>query len=227
MNERFHRYLDGEISREELTPEDIRELAAVETIVSEVRQVHRAIEVPDLTARVMAQLPAIPTADGLTERHSKVRRERLHRAVNWMWAPRAVRFRPVYGVLAAAAVFVLMVSVSSREVSAPSPVIEGLVDNAALAAGKVFVQFRLDAPQASEVRLAGSFTDWQPIYSLDEVSPGIWSILIPLEAGVHNYAFVVNGERWTADPAAPTVEDGFGGVNSRISVVLPNGPSRL
>jgi hypothetical protein len=225
MNENTHRYLDGEIPREELTPDEITEVAPVETIVSEMRQVHRAIEVPDLTARVMAQIPSSSTASALEQ---PKRRDPVQRAARWIWAPRTVRLRPLYGVLAAAAMLVLMVSVG-REVSRPDLVIEPATDSTTLVApaNKVFVQFRLDAPQASDVRLAGSFTDWAPIYNLEQVSPGIWSILVPLDAGVHNYAFVINGERWIADPAAPAVEDGFGGVNSRISVVLPTGPSHL
>jgi len=94
-------------------------------------------------------------------------------------------------------------------------------------AAKVFVQFRLDAPHASAVRLAGSFTGWKPTYTLQQVTSGVWSILIPLEPGVHDYAFVVDGTEWVADPAAPKVDDGFGGINSRLSVLLPNGDSRL
>jgi hypothetical protein len=41
---------------------------------------------------------------------------------------------------------------------------------------------------------------------------------VPLRPGVHDYAFVVDGERWVADPNAPQVDDSFGGTNSRISL---------
>jgi hypothetical protein len=36
--------------------------------------------------------------------------------------------------------------------------------------------------------------------------------------------FVVDGQRWIADPYASQVDDGFGGVNSRISLVPPDAP---
>jgi hypothetical protein len=39
---------------------------------------------------------------------------------------------------------------------------------------------------------------------------------------VHDYAFIVDGERWIADPMAPAVADGFGGLNSRIAVLPPD-----
>jgi 1,4-alpha-glucan branching enzyme len=124
--------------------------------------------------------------------------------------PRSVSFRPVNGILAIAAVFLLFVLAKpNRDRYAEHP------------NGKVFVQFRLDASQASDVRLAGSFTGWKPAYRLQQVSPGIWSIVVPLEPGVHDYAFVVDGGEWIADPTAPAVDDGFGGVNSRLAVLLP------
>ena len=215
MNERMHRYFDGELRREELTPEELQKIATYEAVIRETEESYRSVEVPDLTARVMALLPPNAAANNVTPRQSIARtvRRQLQRTVGLLWAPRLVRLRPAYGIVAAAALF-LMVVLPNSKVSAPE-------------AGKVFVQFRLDAPQASKVRLAGSFTGWEPIYTLEEVTPGIWSILIPLDPGVHNYAFVVNGGEWMADPAAPAVDDGFGGVNSRLSVLLPGGSSHL
>jgi hypothetical protein len=42
---------------------------------------------------------------------------------------------------------------------------------------------------------------------------------VPLEPGRHEYAFVVDGERWLADPAAPTTGGDFGTPNSVVTVV--------
>jgi hypothetical protein len=39
-----------------------------------------------------------------------------------------------------------------------------------------------------------------------------------LPAGQHQYAFVVDGARWVADPGAPAVDDGFGRRNSVLSL---------
>jgi len=103
------------------------------------------------------------------------------------------------------------------------PQVAGVTADAAPVAGwQVLVQFRLDAPQASEVALAGEFTEWQPIYPLKRSEPGIWTVVVPLEPGIHDYAFIVDGERWLPDPMAPAVEDGFGGLNSRIAVLTPD-----
>ncbi len=88
---------------------------------------------------------------------------------------------------------------------------------------QVYVQFRLEAHGASRVALAGTFTGWQPEYELRETAPGTWSILVPLLPGIHDYAFVVNGTEWLADPHALQIDDGFGGVNSRIA--LPASPA--
>ena len=74
------------------------------------------------------------------------------------------------------------------------------------------------------VALAASFTDWTPRYQLQEISQGVWSVLVPLAPGVHEYSFVVDGERWVADPLAPSVDDGFGGVNSQLAI-LPSSQS--
>ena len=203
MYKRVHQYLDGELRQDELTSEELQEIAACEVLVRETREGYWSIKAPDLTTRVMSRLPAAPATHGVLNRS-------IQNALGWIWAPRSVRLRPIYGILAVAAVclvFVLTKFNSNRDADQPN--------------GKVFVQFRLDASQASEVRLAGSFTGWKPAYGLQEVSPGIWSVVVPLEPGVHDYAFVIDGGKWIADPTAPSVDDGFGGLNSRLSVLLP------
>ena len=53
------------------------------------------------------------------------------------------------------------------------------------------------------------------------MAPGVWTITVPLTQGVHDYAFVVDGRQWIPDPYAPRVDDGFGGTNSRLTLLLP------
>jgi hypothetical protein len=174
--------------------------------------------VPDMTDAVMRRIatlgvhpakPSVWNASG--------------RLIDRIWAPRRIElaWRPAYGLIAAAAVLLLLIFLPYgwRTPSAKSPVLA-----AAATQPRLFVQFRLDAADAMDVRLAGSFTDWQPRYELHQASPGVWTITLPLNAGVHDYVFLVNGERWVADPYAQQIDDGFGGVNSRIALVQPDAP---
>lgn len=83
------------------------------------------------------------------------------------------------------------------------------------------VTFVLVAPQASEVTVVGNFNDWNPAaHPLQRTATGgTWSVTVPLEAGRHEYSFVVDGKHWMPDPAAPLApEDGFGVANSVLLV---------
>ena len=50
------------------------------------------------------------------------------------------------------------------------------------------------------------------------------TITVPLTQGVHDYAFVVDGQQWVPDPYAPQINDGFGGTNSRLALLPPDAP---
>ena len=48
---------------------------------------------------------------------------------------------------------------------------------------------------------------------------GVWSVSAPVPAGVHRYAFLVNGKQWVADPTAPRAAgDDFGQPSSALVV---------
>ena len=82
------------------------------------------------------------------------------------------------------------------------------------------VRFAVSAPGATSVAVAGSFNGWNgDVHRLtDGDGDGVWTITIPLPSGRHEYLFVIDGTRWVADPSAPPVADGFGGVNSAVTV---------
>jgi hypothetical protein len=87
------------------------------------------------------------------------------------------------------------------------------------------VKFVLVAPQAAGVSLVGDFNRWDPTANPMERTPtgGTWSVVVPLSAGRHEYAFVVDGKQWLPDPSAPLAPvDGLGVPNS---VVLVRGSS--
>lgn len=88
------------------------------------------------------------------------------------------------------------------------------------AASPVMVRFVLFAPDAHDVSLAGTFNQWDPAAAplVRTGTPGVWSATLILPAGQHQYAFVVDGARWVADPGAPAVDDGFGRRNSVLSL---------
>ena len=217
MTDRIHDSLDCELPREVLSPGEAIRLEDLERTIEAVAQRVRAQMVPDLSARVMAALPQ-PSAAAPRETIVELLRGFAQR----LWTPRRITFqmRPAYGLgFAMAALTVL----SLGPVSAPHPTTDLLIANAAPEpAPSMYVQFRLDAPGAARVELAGSFTGWDPTHALRETSPGVWAVAVPIEAGVHDYLFVVDGREWVPDPAAYQVQDDFGGVNSRLLVSLPH-----
>lgn len=89
------------------------------------------------------------------------------------------------------------------------------------------VTFRLYAPDAKSVHLAGSFNDWNtsetPMQGPD--SHGYWSVTLTLPDGRYEYKFVVDGGRWLEDPQAmDRSPDGYGGFNSVVYVGIQPPP---
>ncbi|HEU0012084.1 MAG TPA: glycogen-binding domain-containing protein [Longimicrobium sp.] len=207
MPERIHRHLDNASGPETLSAAELARAGEMRRVADAVAAHLRAVPAPDLAARVMAALPAGAPA-----------RAPWRRAVDWFWNPRPIRvaFRPAYGLAFAALAGVAIVALPDGG-DAPAPVAQAPAP--AVAHPVVYVQFRLEAGNARQVALAGSFTGWKPAYTLEQKEPGVWTALVPLRPGVHDYVFVVDGEQWMPDPNAPQqVDDSFGGTNSRISL---------
>ena len=188
------RVLDGELPLEALPPALRAEAEAARRVFGATDRAPVALS-PDMDARVMAAVRA-----------RAVRRPgAAGRAGAWLVAPREVRVvvRPwMAGVLAAAAALVLLFA----RPEAP-------------ATGGVAVRFVLHAPEARSVALAGTFNHWDSgATPLVRSEGGLWAATLVLPAGEHEYAFVVDGERWVPDPAAPGVDDGFGRRNSVLTL---------
>jgi hypothetical protein len=135
------------------------------------------------------------------------------RVARLLWMPRQISIRPAYAVAAAGVLLAMLVFI-----------VPSILMRTTDPTSQLYVQFRLQTA-AANVQLAGSFTNWEPTYQLHQVSPGVWTITVPLPQGVHDYAFVVNGQEWVADPYAPGIDDGFGGTNSRLTLLLPDTPT--
>ncbi len=91
-------------------------------------------------------------------------------------------------------------------------------------AAPVPVQFTLRDVLASQVALVGDFNGWQQTAIMLEPGsePGTWSVTVPLSAGRHVYAFVVDGKKWMTDPRAQQAPDlDFGRANSVLIVQAP------
>jgi hypothetical protein len=86
------------------------------------------------------------------------------------------------------------------------------------------VQFTLRDVRAAQVALVGDFNGWSSAATPLEPGEvaGTWSVTIPLSAGRHVYAFLVDGKTWMTDPRAQTARDlDFGRANSVLIVQAP------
>lgn len=131
----------------------------------------------------------------------------------WLGAAAVIVHRPAWaGLIAAGLVAVVTLGV----VRTRQPVVR--------LAGVIVhepIQFVLVAPAARSVAVVGDFNDW----GLGDTAlvatnhEGVWSVTAPVPAGVHRYAFVVNGEEWMADPSAPRSSgEDFGRPSSALVV---------
>jgi len=235
MNERIHAALDDEQRLGDLTPEEARELEQVASATRAAADHLRSRRSPGVVDAVMREVSArsgaalvgdVPAGAGSAEPGASRASSAGGGWIAPLWRPRTLTIRPIWGLLAAAALagVVLVPALRSGPVQPPSA--PGQAADAAPGADEmftVFVQFRLHAPEASEVRLAGTFTEWEPVHALHRADGGIWTVMVAMEPGIHDYAFVVDGAEWRADPSAPRVDDGFGGENSRLALLLGNG----
>jgi hypothetical protein len=218
MQDRIDSYLDGTVERAALTPDERAHVALIERVAEEARAFVTARPAPNLTDAVMRRVRSATPRAQLTPRTL------VERLAARLWAVQQISFafRPAYGI-AALCVLLLIAALALDNPRTPSALAPFAMT---AAAPRMLVQFRLLSTDASSVRLAGSFSDWKPEYVLRETVPGVWTVTLPLPVGVHDYAFVVDGERWVTDPFAPQVEDGFGGINSRLSLLPPEDAPR-
>jgi 1,4-alpha-glucan branching enzyme len=81
------------------------------------------------------------------------------------------------------------------------------------------VTFKLKAPQAKKVSLAGTFNNWDIKSHLAKKGlKGTWSTKVNLKPGRYEYKFVVDGS-WINDPTCnASVGNAFGSQNSLVEV---------
>jgi hypothetical protein len=134
---------------------------------------------------------------------------------SWWRRPMTIRFSPLVGLAAAASCAAIISVATLAAVRVPPvPVV------ATIAAETVHVvRFVLVDRAARSVALVGDFNAWKPDkHSAIQGENGAWTITVPLTRGRHEYAFIVDGERWTPDPFAPPSIDEFDTKSSVINV---------
>lgn len=197
IDPRVHRVLDGDMPLEALPPE-----LRIEA--------DRLLEV----AALLAAAPAAASVATRVMAHLRTPRpSRWRRAVEWIARPQAVTLhvRPVWSLAIAAVLAVVALLPSGSDGALQLGPEEGIA------------QFVLPASGARSVHVAGSFNDWRPtaIALEDPDHDGVWRATVVLPVGQHEYMFVVDGERWVADPnAGRYIDDDFGRENA-VLIVRP------
>lgn len=164
-----------------------------------IDQLRQPVEMdPTLDAAVMSRVAA-----------GGHRLGRLAAVWDWVSRPRDIAVSPLAGLGLAAALVGIVVWLAGRNPPRAAP-----------AAGPSTVQFVVVAPGAASVSLVGDFNDWDggatPMQAAK--SGALWSVTVPLTPGRYRYAFLVNGSRWLADPAAPRVQDDYDAPSSVVTV---------
>lgn len=200
---------------------------------------------PAVDRAVMATLRAAPVsvvAGGAVHRAVARPARPAARAWGWLVRPRAVRVSPIGALAAAGLAFAAALVGMRRDAQRPPmetahtgefpvatgefpalPATEPMVTAAASRTrDTVFVtRFMIVAPNAKQVALVGDFNDWDQASTplLKVAANGVWTAEVRLPPGRYAYAFLVDGQRWIADPTAPpAVGDDFGRPSSVVTV---------
>lgn len=193
---------------------DIENSSSDDEFAARIAQPLRAPEVlaPDFEARLMVQARAeVARQRAVQARHS------------WWTTRRMVMASPLAGLALAAGVAALAAISTltvARRATPQVPSVAVLHDTVQL------VRFVFADSSARTVSLVGDFNGWArertPLHATARA--GVWSVSVPLPPGRHEYAFIVNGERWVADPLSPGNRDEFG-TESSVLLLASNDAS--
>jgi Glycogen recognition site of AMP-activated protein kinase len=155
-----------------------------------------------------------------------------HTRWGWWLRPRLVRLSPAMGVALAAGIgAIAFLGARYYAQRALGAIQTGPVSaSAVVRPGATPVQFVLAATAARRVTLVGDFNDWNaeatplvPATASATDGARLWSVVVPLAPGRHQYAFIVDGTRWVTDPSSPAaVDPDFGKPNSTLTVGEPS-----
>jgi hypothetical protein len=151
------------------------------------------------------------------ERRVMVRVRRLYaerrprRGRGWLTVAATIAHRPAWAAALAAGIVAI----------ATAGVFRSRASGAIVGGSPEPVDFVLVAPNAQSVAVVGDFNNWglgnKALVATNH--GGVWSVTATLPAGLHRYAFVVNGKQWVADPTKPRSSgDDFGMPSSALVV---------
>ncbi|BAH37999.1 hypothetical protein GAU_0957 [Gemmatimonas aurantiaca T-27] len=175
--------------------------------------------------------PALEHAIAELRREVPVRdawREHLHSELAQLEPPsvaangRDWRITPLTGLAAAVGFMVVgaMLGDLTRSRRAPDEGARSTHLTTATSAATMGVRFAVMAPGVQRVSLVGDFNGWDADATPLVLSPdgSTWTTMLPLSAGRHTYAFVIDGQI-VRDPVAPAeAEEDFGMPNSVVLV---------
>jgi hypothetical protein len=194
---------------------DVENHSRDDEFAERIAQPLRAPEVlaPDFEARLMAQARAeLARERAVPARHS------------WWRTRRMYAVSPLAGLALAAGI--AMVAAAStlalvRRSAAPAATVAATHDTVQV------VRFVFADSSARSVSVVGDFNGWArdktPLHATARA--GVWSVSVPLTPGRHEYAFIVNGRRWVADPLSPGNRDEFGTESSVLMLASSNDAS--
>ena len=142
---------------------------------------------------------------------------------SWWRTEWIIRLSPRGGIAIAAgigAIIALSSVALGTRISAHSEKVSGTAQAAPARDTVQLVRFVFVDSGASTVSLVGDFNEWTRGATELKRSgaPGVWTASVALTPGRHEYAFIINGSRWVADPLAVKSSDDFGTESSVISV---------
>ncbi len=184
----------------------------------------------DFADRTMAVLSETPAADSFPSRSEQW-------AVWWrsVTAPVALEVRPFSVLVVTVLVGVLVWTAWPTAPSGPRPAPETATTTQPATSASiqepsasspeqeqtVWIRFTYTNNEADSVAVAGDFSQWEPVPLSPRTVNGetVWTGLLPVSRGEHEYQFVINGERWVTDPLAPMKKsDGFGAENAVLEL---------
>lgn len=237
------RFVDGDLSEGEVQEAlhriaddaDARTLLQFELRVTQDLAASRSSRAPrDFADRTMEAVAREPTP----ERASETGFAPLLRWWKAVTEPVSVQVRPVsaaISVLLGAAVLIGVLSpagwpadnpIASQTNSESSPVRQAATQQQPSAetterGQTVWIRFMYTDNDADSVAVAGDFSQWEPVTLSPREVEGetVWTGLVPVSRGEHEYQFLINGEQWVTDPLASVKRsDGFGAENAVLNI---------